>query len=268
MSQEYVTPAMKTRFLAILALSVLTLTASAQQWAKEVLDKSPRQQQLVAIAAGEHTVNAFVVYPQGDAKAKATVVILLSENSGLTDWTRTVADQLAASGYIAVAPDLLSHLAPPANPGLDAAHQLQSLKTEVLSDLDAIFAYARQLPAANGKVAVAGFDWGGAQAFRYAAHNPDLAAAFIFYGPAPAEAKASIKAPVYAFYAGADDRLTSTVPQTTAEMTAAGKAYDAVTYASAAHGYMRRGMAPGAAEADRRARDQSWERWLQLLKGI
>jgi carboxymethylenebutenolidase len=76
----------------------------------------------------------------------------------------------------------------------------------------------RGLPPSNGKVAVAGFCWGGSQTFRFATHRPDLAAAFVFYGSGP-ESAASIQAPVYGFYGGNDTRVNG--------------------YEGAGHGFMR-----------------------------
>lgn len=264
---------MKNRLVTLVALFALTLTASAQQWAKDVLEKSPRHQEWVAIKNGEKTVNAFVVYPE--VKNKATVAIVIHENAGLTDWARTVADQLAASGYIAVAPDLLSGMVPaemkPADfPGTDAARQAirQLTPAGVTSDLDAVFEYARKIPAGNGKVVVSGFCWGGGQTFRYATHNPNLAAAYVFYGPPPADGIANIKAPVYGFYGGNDERINASIPKTTEDMKAAGKTYDPVIYEGAGHGYMRSGMQPEATEPNKKAREQSWERWLKLLKDL
>ncbi|MEO5937132.1 MAG: dienelactone hydrolase family protein [Terriglobales bacterium] len=264
---------MTIRYVAALVCFALALTASAQEWAKTALEKSPRHQEWATIKVGEHTVNAFVVYPE--VKTKATAVIVIHENAGLTDWTRTVADQLAAAGYIAIAPDLLSGMAPaemkPAEfPGSDAARQaIRKLTPEgVTADLNAVFDYAKKLPAANGKVAVGGFCWGGAQSFRYATNKPELAAAFVFYGSTPAEGLANIKAPVYGFYGGEDARITATVPKTAEEMKAAGKTFDQVTYAGAGHGFMRSGMAPEASEANKKARAQAWERWLKLLQDL
>jgi carboxymethylenebutenolidase len=264
---------MKSRTFAALVFAAITLSAltQAQDWARQTLEKSPRHQEWAAIKVGDRTVNAFVVYPE--VKGKATAVIVIHENSGLTDWARTVADQLAAAGYIAIAPDLLSGMAPaeikPADfPGSDAARQaIRKLTPEgVTADLNAVFEYVKKLPAANGKVVVAGFCWGGGQSFRYATNQPGLAAAFVFYGPPPAEGLANIKAPVYGFYGGEDARITATVPKTTEEMKAAGKTYDPVTYEGAGHGFMRSGMQPDATEANKKARDQAWERWLKLLK--
>jgi carboxymethylenebutenolidase len=266
---------MKNRYLVALFSVVLALSATvfSQDWAKQALEKSPRHQEWAAIKVGEKTLNAFVVYPE--VKGKATVVIVIHENAGLTDWTRTVADQLAAAGYIAVAPDLLSGMVPPEVkpadfPGTDAARQaIRKLTPEgVTADLNAVFEYAKKIPAANGKVAVSGFCWGGGQTFRYAANQPALVAAFVFYGPPPAEGMANIKAPVYGFYGGNDERINATIPKAIEDMKAAGKTYEPVTYEGAGHGFMRSGMQPDASEANKKAREQSWERWLKILKAL
>lgn len=256
-----------------LAMILTAIPTQSQEWAKQALEKSSRHQEWAAIQVGERTLNAFVVYPE--VKHKATTVIVIHENAGLTDWTRTVADELAAAGYIAIAPDLLSGMAPaemkPADfPGTDAARQaIRKLTPEgVTADLNAVYEYAKKLPAANGRVAVGGFCWGGAQSFRYATHQPALAAAFVFYGPPPAEGLANIKAPVFGFYGGDDARITATVPQTAAAMKAARKTFDQVTYEGAGHGFMRSGMAPEASEANKKAREQAWERWKKVLKSL
>ena len=155
-------------------------------------------------------------------------------------------------------------------PGSDAARQaIRKLTPEgVTADLNAVYEYVKKLPAANGKVAVAGFCWGGGQSFRYATNQPGLAAAFVFYGPPPAEGLANIKAPVYGFYGGDDARITATVPKSSEDMKAAAKSYDPVTYEGAGHGFMRSGMQPDASEPNKKAREQSWERWLKVLKGL
>lgn len=259
------------RTILSICLLACTYASSAQEWAKQALEKSPRHQEWAAIKNGDRTVNAFVVYPE--VKNKATAVIVIHENSGLTDWTRTVADQLAAAGFIAIAPDLLSGMAPaevkPADfPGSDAARQaIRKLTPEgVTSDLNAVYEYVKKLPAANGRVAVAGFCWGGAQTFRYATNQPGLTAAFVFYGSPPADGFANINVPVYGFYGGEDARINTTIPQTTETMKAAAKTYDPVIYEGAGHGFMRAGMAPDASDANKKARAESWERWLKILK--
>ena len=70
------------------------------------LASSPRKSEFVKVDVGGMPMRTFVVYP--DRRDKAPVVVVIQEIFGLSDWIRGVADQLAADGFIAVAPDLLS----------------------------------------------------------------------------------------------------------------------------------------------------------------
>ncbi|HXT86451.1 MAG TPA: dienelactone hydrolase family protein, partial [Verrucomicrobiae bacterium] len=133
-------------------------------------------------------------------------------------------------------------------------------------DLNAAADYAKKIPAATGKLFVVGFCWGGTQSFRFATNRPDLSAAFVFYGTPPdKDVIARIHAPVYAFYAGKDMRVDATIPEATADMKAAGKKYEPVTYDGAGHGFMRAGEAPDANDANKKAREESWVRLKALL---
>jgi carboxymethylenebutenolidase len=254
---------------AVLLSSLVTLPAVAQDWAKQDLDKSPRHQEWVDVKRGDRVLKVFVVHPE--AKGKRPAVVIIHENMGLTDWVRDLADQIAAAGYIAVAPDLLSGTAPGGGKtsdfaSTDAAREaIYKLdKDAVTGDLDAVADLAKKLPSSNGKIAVAGFCWGGGQSFHFATARPDLAAAFVFYGPAP-EDLSKIRAPVYGFYAGNDSRIGSTIPATQERMKKAGKTYEIVTYEGAAHGFMRAGQAPDATPENKKARDEAWKRWRALL---
>ena len=145
--------------------------------------------------------------------------------------------------------------------GLDAAI--------VTADLDAAADYGKKLPAANGKLFVAGFCWGGSKSFLYATHRHDLSAAFVFYGTPPsADLMKSISAPIYGFYAGNDARVTATVPQAEIDMKAAGKKYEPVTYDGAGHGFMRAGQAPDANAANTAAWNEGFRRLVTLLGGV
>ena len=141
---------------------------------------------------------------------------------------------------------------------------------QITADLKAVADYITQLPACNGKLAVAGFCWGGSQTFRFATNDKRLKAAFVFYGTAPEteEDLARIPCPVYGFYAGNDARVTATVPQTAKLMKEVEKVYEPKTYEGAGHGFMRAGEAPDASTANKRARDAAWRRWLALLKKL
>src|SRR6185295_11663398 len=96
------------RILLLLALAVCS--APAQEWAREKLEKSPRHREWISVKHGDRSVETFVVYPE--SKSKTPVVLVIHEIFGLTDWVQSLADQLAEAGYIAIAPDLLTGMAP------------------------------------------------------------------------------------------------------------------------------------------------------------
>jgi carboxymethylenebutenolidase len=248
--------------------------AASQDFALARLEESPRHHEWVEVKSGDRSVHCFVAYPESAARTLAVVVI--HENRGLTDWVRSVADQLAEAGYLAVAPDLLS--------GFDEKHgrtsdfatsdaardALYRLDPErITSDLAAVSAYAAKLPAATGKVAVAGFCWGGAQAFRFATNARNLAAVLVFYGAPPdTAALPRITAPVYGFYGEDDERINATIDETRRRMRALGKAYEVEIYPGAGHAFLRRGDDPSESEANRKARDAAWGRLERILGGL
>jgi carboxymethylenebutenolidase len=255
---------------ATLLLPLATAPLHAQDWAKARLDASPRHHEYVNLQHGGRTVQAFVVYPE--VKTKAPAIVLIHEIFGLSDWAKEMADELAAQGFIVVAPDLLSGFGPnnggsDSFPSMDATTKAVSgLDAAVVNaDLDAAADYAKKIPAANGKIATVGFCWGGGKSFAFATHRKDLSAAFVFYGPGPSDVT-TITAPVYGFYAGNDARIGATIPATTEAMKAAGKKYDPVTYDGAGHGFMRAGEAPDASPANKAAREQGFTRLVTLIK--
>ena len=261
--------------LLVAAACLAAITASAQDWAKARLENSPRHREWVKLKNGSREVNSYIAYPE--VKDKATAVVVIHEIFGLTDWVRGITDQLAEAGYIAIAPDLLSGAAPGGGGtaelgGNDAA--TKAIRTlpppQVTEDLNAAVDYLKKLPACNGKVLVAGFCWGGMQSFRLATNNKELKAAFVFYGTGPENEQeiARINCPVYGFYGGNDHRVDSTIPKTSEMMKTAGKKYDPVTYEGAGHGFMRAGEAPDGKEVDKKAREEAWKRWKDLMKKI
>lgn len=260
---------------ALVLLWVSTGLLTAQDWAKARLEKSPRHLEWVKVKHHDREVNCFIAYPE--VKEKAMAVVVIHEIFGLTDWVRSVADQLAEAGYIAIAPDLLSGAAPGGGgtAELGGSDQVRKVisglpKDQITADLNAVADYVAGLPAASGKVAVGGFCWGGAESFRFAANRKDLKAAFVFYGGAPQTDAdlARIQCPVYGFYGGNDNRITSTVEKTAAAMKLAGKTFEPVTYAEAGHGFMRAAEAPDATAPNLKAHEQAWKRWKQVLKAL
>ncbi len=264
---------MRTVYTIVLLLAASF--AGAQDFALKQLEASPRHQEWVNVEYGGRKVRAFVVFPE--VSAKATSVIVIHENRGLNDWARAMADQIAGEGFIAIAPDLLSGMAPNGGntsdfPTGDAARDaIYKLDTaQVRKDLDAVTAYVSKLPAANGKVAVAGYCWGGGQCFKMATTNENIKAAFVFYGTGPEEISAikQVKAPVYGFYGGNDARVNATIPKSDSLMKVAGKKYEPVVYDGAGHGFMRAGQEPTASAENAKARNEGFARLVQLLKGI
>lgn len=275
---------MRKSGILLLAL-VFAVSLTAQDWAKARLAKSPRHGEWVAVKNGDRTVHSFIVFPE--VKTKATAVVVIHEIFGLTDWVQGVADQLAENGYIAIAPDLLSGMGPNKGRTTDippdkVREAFASLPPEqITADLNAVSDYVTKLPAANGKLAVTGFCWGGAQTFRFATNRPTIAAALPFYGNGPESPDdiARIKAKVYGFYGENDARINATIPKSVELMKAAGKFYEPVTYPGAGHGFMRAGEAPPPAEdakqqqkdayeANKKAREEAWKRMLAVLKAL
>jgi carboxymethylenebutenolidase len=261
--------------VALAVAAILVPAAGAQDQAKARLEKSPRHQEWVKVKHGNREVQASVVYPE--VKDKATAVLVIHEVFGLTDWVRSVADQLAEAGYIAIAPDLLSGIGPGGGGTEKFGDQNTVMRAirdlppdQITADLNAAADYVAKLPAANGKVVAAGFCWGGGQSFRYAANNKAVKAAFVFYGTGPDKESdiARIACPVYGFYGGNDARVNMTVPKSAELMKAAGKMYDPVTYDGAGHGFMRMGEGPNATAANKKAHDEAWQRWKDILKKI
>jgi carboxymethylenebutenolidase len=250
-----------------------TATPPAEEDAKARLNASPRHAELASIDVGGTPVRAWIVYPE--RSDKAPVVIVIHEIFGLTDWIRAVADQLAADGFIAVAPDLLSGKGPNGG-GTDAyAGRDEVTKAvsglpvdEVVRRLDAVRRYALALPAAAAKSATVGFCWGGAMSFAYAAAQPELTAAVVYYGTPPQEPArlAAVKAPVLGLYGGNDARVTGTVDDTRSKMKALGKSYEPHVFAGAGHGFLR--AQSGEDGANARAAREAWPLTVAFLRRL
>jgi carboxymethylenebutenolidase len=240
--------------------------------AKAALEKSPRHGEYIDVQmpGGGAPIRTWISYPE--RKDKAGVVIVIQEVFGLTDWIRGVADQLAKEGFIAVAPDMVSGLGPGgggtesvASPDDVVALVRGISPEEATKRLNAVRDWAMKLPAANGKTATVGFCWGGARSFAYAAAQPGLNGAVVFYGSSPeAAALATIQAPVLGHYGGDDARVNATIPPAQAEMKKLGKTYEPHIYEGAGHGFLR--DQAGRDGANMKATRESWPRTVAFLK--
>jgi len=243
-----------------------------EQVAKQTLDSSPRHGEYVDIpwAQGKAPLRTWIMYPE--RKDKAGVVLIIHEIFGLSDWIRSVADQLAREGFIAVAPDLISGLGPGGGgtdsvPSRDDVVKLVRTLTleETNARLDAARAYAAKLPAANGKIATMGFCWGGGRSFTYAAVTPPPQAVVVYYGVAPDSATIpNVKAPVLGLYGGDDARVDATIEPAQAALKKLDRFYEPHVYEGAGHGFLRAQTLRGG--ANYKATQQAWPRTIEFLR--
>jgi carboxymethylenebutenolidase len=248
----------------------------AEGGAKAALEGSPRHGEWVDVANGAGpAIRSWVVYPE--VKEKAPVVIVIHEIFGESDWIRAVTDRLAAEGFIAIAPDLLSGYGPKGG-GMDeisadgggrdaVVKAIRKLSAEdVNGRLDAVRNFALKLPAATEKVGTVGFCWGGGMSFSYAIHQPGLNAAVVYYGSNPKDAAelGNIGAAVQGHFGGKDARVTSTVAPCQELMKKAGKVYEAHVYEGAGHGFLR--QQEGQEGANMRAAEEAWKSTVAFLR--
>jgi carboxymethylenebutenolidase len=268
----------------------LKLPADAEG-AKARLASSPRKGEYVKTTVnGKQYVN-WVVHPSGVANGSAPVVVVIQEVFGLSDWIRGVADQLAAEGFVAIAPDLLTGRGPhggdtPAfadDPARVVATRAVPLP-EVTAVLKAAREYALKLPEANGKSASVGYCYGGGESFRFAVEEPALDAAVVYYGATPTdvpppqppvtppppfvptEKLAQVKAPVLGLYGGIgqDVNIGRTVAPTIERMRLLMKTYEPHIFDGAAHGFLR--AQTGNAGANMKATEAAWPMTIAWIK--
>jgi carboxymethylenebutenolidase len=252
-----------------------SIPAGTMDHAARALKESPRHGEWVDIKMADGAaLKSWVVYPE--RSTKTGVVLVIHDIRGLSDITRAVGDQLAQDGLIAIVPDFLSGKGPNGGGteslGAGVGQAIQGLTpADVNARLNAAMDYGKKLPASNGKTGVIGFCWGGARSFGYAAAQPNLNAAVVYYGDAPGASDgtvetqlANLNAPVLGLYAGNDARIGATVPPTEAAMKKLGKSYEVHTFDGAGHGFM--GNQAGAAGANLKAAQHSWPLVVQFYK--
>ena len=243
----------------------------SEESAKDRLNASPRHGEFVKVDVRGTPVRTWIVYPE--RKDKAPVVVVIHEIFGLTDWIRAVADQLAAEGFVAVAPDLLSGKGPGGGGSEayatrdDAVKAVSELpRDEVIARLNAVRTWALGVPAAARSSATVGFCWGGSTSFAYAVAQPALDAAVVYYGTAPTDLATlvAVKAPVLGLYGGADARVDATLTATEAKMKELGKHFEPHVFDGAGHGFLR--AQGGQDGANLKAATQAWPLTVTFLR--
>jgi carboxymethylenebutenolidase len=250
------------------------IPAGTADHAARALKESSRHGEWADIKMADGTLlKSWVVYPE--KSTRTGVVLVIHDIRGMSDTARAVGDQLAQDGFIAIVPDFLSGKGPGGGGsealGAGVGEAIRGLTpADVNARLDAAMTHGKKLPASNGKTGVVGFCWGGARSFGYAAAQPGLNAAVVFYGDAPGASDATVetqlanvKAPVLGLYAGNDARINTTVAPTEAAMKKLGKRYEVHTYEGAGHGFM--GNQAGAGGANLKAARESWPVVVQFF---
>ena len=246
-----------------------TLPAGAAE-AQARLAATPRHGEWVMVPAGPgDSVRAWVVYPE--RRDRAPVVLVVHEIFGLTGWIRGVADQLAADGFVAVAPDLLSGKGVPTGPDGDPVRDSATAAIRTLDAaavqrrLDATARFAMALPAAQPRYGIVGFCWGGGVSFAHAVHAPGLGASVVYYGTSPsAAALANVRAPVLGLYGENDARVNATIPPADSAMRALGKTYRHEIFPGAGHGFLR--QQDGQNGANLQAARAAWPLTIQWFR--
>jgi carboxymethylenebutenolidase len=229
----------------------ILLTVLVAVAALSAQEKSPRHREQVTVKHDSRAITTLVVYPE--TKDKRPAILLIHDSAGVSDWFQNFADQVAAMGYVVLAPELLEGKALPAD-------------GQVTGDLNAVADYGVKLSASNGTLFAAGIGWGGTQSFRFAASRPSLAAALVFCGASPdKDSIARIKASIFGFYASDDPKVNATVPPAQAAAKAADVVFEAVTYDGVGPGFLQSGQAPDAKPADKLARGYALERMKSVL---
>ena len=264
------------------------------------LSASPRHGEWVKVAlepGSADSLMAWVVYPS--TREKAPVVVVVHEIFGLSTWVRGVADQLAADGFIAIAPDFLTRVrGGPSSVELtgDSARRLiQGVNgAERNRIITAAANWAMTQPAATQKYSVIGYCWGGSTTFMHAVHGgvKGFSGGVAFYGGFPytsggrpatatepavpgtvaADSLLKIQVPVMLLNGSKDTRIAAMMPAIDSIMKANGKQYTGVNYDGAIHGFLRAQDDPRAErneaeeQANLAAAKDAWPRTIAFLR--
>jgi len=210
------------------------------------------------LTAGEVTVvvkgqNVPVYRAQPQGKKNLPVVLVVSEIFGVHEHIADIARRFAKQGYLALAPELFVRQGDPTSYGTVAELMKEIIaKTpdqQVLGDLDAVVAWAKDNGGNVDKLGITGFCWGGRIVWLYCGHNPKVKAGVAWYGrlvgdktpmtPSnPIDIAANLKVPVLGLYGGKDAGIpVETVEQMKAALAKTGNKSEFVIYPEAGHAF-------------------------------
>lgn len=235
------------------------------------------------LSTGQFTVKVQgqdvpVYRAQPEGKNNLPVILVVSEIFGVHEHIADVARRFAKQGYLALAPDLFVRQGDPSAytsiPELQKEIISKVPDAQVMADLDACVAWARQNGGDAGKLGITGFCWGGRITWLYCAHNPNVKAGVAWYGRLvgnktsltpvhPVDVASKLNAPVLGLYGGKDAGIPlESVEQMKAALAQAGSKSEFVIYENAGHAF-HADYRPSYVEAD--AKD-AWKRCLAWFK--
>jgi carboxymethylenebutenolidase len=169
--------------------------------------------QWIDIPVGQDSFGGYLALPK---RGTGPAVLILQEIFGVNSHIRAVADQYAADGYVALAPDLFWRHAPRVELTYDGADRERGIElmkqTDVelaVADIGAAAAALRGRPEVAGKLAVIGYCFGGRLAYLSAAAG-SVDAAVAYYGGGIQnylDRAAHITQPILFHYAGQDHAI-------------------------------------------------------------
>lgn len=261
---------------------------------------SPRHAEWVKIAwepGSADSLMAWIVYPV--TRTKAPVVVVVHEIYGLSTWVRGVADQVAADGFIAIAPDLVSRArGGPSTVELTNAEAQRLIGGVAIPERNkgvvAAANFAMMQPSAEPRYAVIGYCWGGQTVWGHAVYGgvKGFSGGVAFYGAFPysavgtpatattpavpgaivVDSLAKIKTPVLLLNGSRDARIGAQMPSLDSAAKALKKDYVGVNYDGAIHGFLRAqddpatGANADAGAANLAATKDAWPKTVAFLK--
>ncbi|QRX80935.1 dienelactone hydrolase family protein [Glaciimonas sp. PAMC28666] len=222
------------------------------------------------------TVPIYRAQPEG--KRNLPVVLVISEIFGVHEHIADVARRFAKLGYLAIAPDLFVRQGNPAAFASIAELQKEVISKvpddQVIGDLDACVAWAKENGGNVDKLAINGFCWGGRITWLYCGHNPKVTAGAAWYGRLvgdksaltphqPIDIAATLKVPVLGLYGGKDEGITQdSIQQMKAALAKGSSKSTFVVYPNSGHAF-NADYRPSYVEAD--AKD-AWKRVIEWFK--
>jgi carboxymethylenebutenolidase len=216
----------------------------------------------VRFKGGAGDMKAYVARPK--AGGKHPTVVVIHENRGLTDHIRDVARRLAAEGFLAVAPDMLTPIGGTPKDRDKARDMIGTLKGgDVVKNLVATARFAGSHANSNGNVGAVGFCWGGQRTNMLAVADPQLKAAVAYYGRQPTKELDKINAKLMLHYASDDANVNKGIDAYMKGLKAAGKSVEMHQYPGTKHAF-NNDANPERYNAA--AAKQAWGRTVAFLK--